>query len=231
MATAQQIIRQAVTKLGVLSAGQSVDGDTLQTGLNVLNTLLDLWRLDQLMAWQDTETVFNATPANATITIGPGGQIDTPVPSRIELGSYTRRGGIDTPLTPVSVPEFNGLVQKGLQSAWPEFVALERGNPLGTLRLWPLGSAELHIITRVPFHRFADLTTDYPLAAGFEYALVYSLALELSTDLGVTPTQDVRMRAVSGRRALAATSVTVPQLSIAQDSNAAEWGAMFGTVM
>ena len=232
MPTAAQIILATASKLGVTQAGQALEGDDVATCFRALNLMLDSWRgrpSAPLLAWQDTETVFTLPDGTASRTIGPGQQVNVTLPGRIEMSSFVRIQDIDYPLRPVDENQFNRIALKTLPGTWPTVVNLQRGAATGVLRFWPQGQAEVHLVTRVPFLRFADLTTNYPLAPGYESAMVYNLALEVADDFSVGVPPRVAAKAVTTLRAIKGNQVIVPQLDVAQGENmAAQRGALFG---
>lgn len=232
MATALQIILSSASKLGVLQAGQSMEGDDIDVCFRALNLMLDGWRgrpSAPLLSWQDTETIIALPDGTASLTIGPGQQVNVPLPGRIELSSYVRVSGIDYPLRVVDEPQFNRIALKSLSGVWPSVVNLQGGASTGTLRFWPQGQSEVHLVTRVPFLRFADLTTNYPLAPGFERAMVFNLCPEIAADFTVPVPVQVMSEATRSMRAIKGNQAIVPQLDVAQgDYRAAERATMFG---
>lgn len=229
MATALKLISGAMTDLSLLAAGQAPKGDALSRMLELLNTLLDFWRVDHALAYVNATTVATLPPGVSSLTIGPGGDFNTDNPSRIELGSFTRASDLDRPLRPVDDAVFNAIALKTTGSTWPEVVNLQRGAGLSTLRFWPLGGCVVHILTRQLLLRFADTTTDYPLAPGYELAIRTNLAVLAQGAFNVAAPAHIVALADSTKRALRDDSVTVPQLDVAGDYQPdAVRGTMFG---
>lgn len=230
MATASKIIRGAMSDLSILAAGQAPKGDVLTRMLELLNRMLDTWRRNHLLAYVNTETV--ATLNGDTLAIGPGQALNTANPSRIELGSFTRYEAIDAPLYVLDDAEFNAIALKGTSESRPYGVNLVRGVGTSVCRFWPQGQCEVHILTRQLLLQFADLTTDYPLAPGYEDAITSNLAVRAQATLNVAAAQHVLDLAASSLKGLEDDSVTVPQLDVglsgAAGPGSPEWGTLFG---
>lgn len=230
MANAASIIRQALAKLGLIGAGQAVQGDDAGHCLTVLNTMLDAWRVEQLFAYQSTETVAALTSADEFLTIGAGEDFDVTRPGRIELGSFSRIDGIDRPIHPVSRAEYSAISDKATaMGAWPEVCFADAGHPTGRVYFWPRSDAEVHLLTRTLLLRFADLTTDYQLAPGYERAIVTGLAVEVAPDFEVEASASVQAAAINSKRMIQAANVEVPQLDVGQACGFGR-AALFGGV-
>lgn len=214
MTTAIKIIRRALDVLGLRGAGQNVRGIDAEHCLNALNTMLDAMNLGPTFAYTQTETVVAVTSATVSLTIGPAQQINIDRPNRIETSSFVRVGAVDYPLTPVDRDTYDAIQLKTLGSAWPVVCYWDGGNPLGTVKLWPQGTASVHLVTSTAVGNFADLTTDYALPNGYERMFIYSLAEEVAPDFEVQPPPSVVKAAQASRRIVKRNNLTVPQMNI-----------------
>lgn len=189
MTTALELINRAYTLLGVKDPGQSMPGTMTVDALEVLNTMIDSWRTEEFFVYQINEMIYAMSPNQQTVTIGPGQQIDVPVPLKIERGTFVRSGGIDYQVVGIDRVQYAQIMLKTTGSSFPSAVFYDRAYPFGTLYFWPLpaGAYELHLPLWLQLSEFADVETDIELAPGYRRALEYSLAEELAPGLVDTP--------------------------------------------
>lgn len=194
MTTALELINRSYTLLGVKDPGQALGGTMEVDALEVLNTMIDSWRTEEFFVYQVNDLVYALSPNQQTVTIGPGQQIDVPVPLKIERGVFVRSGGIDYQVVGIDRMQYAQIMLKTTGSSFPSAVFYDRAYPFGTLYFWPLpaGAYELHLPLWQPLTEFADLGTDLELAPGYRRAIEYSLAEELSPGLVDIPASVIK---------------------------------------
>lgn len=156
----------------------------MQTGFNRLNDMIDSWTTERLFIWATKENVSTLGVGTQTLTIGPGGQINTPGvqrPMKLSDRSFVRWNNLDYPLALVNQEQYSSLQLKTQTSTLPSVAYYEPSLPLGVIHFWPLSTVglELHLQLEVQLSQFADLMTDYALPQGYNRAIIYSLAEEL----------------------------------------------------
>lgn len=216
MTTANKIIGQALGLLGVRSSVDPVTGADAAIALERLNTLLDGWRTQSLFAYAQ-QTVAGVLPAHtATLTIGPAGQLVAERPIRVEAGSRFTRDGIDSPIRPIGQAEYAAIADKATAGLGPEWVAFNPTLPEGVLSFYPLADAPvaLSLVVLQQVSQFATLTTDYALPPGYERALIFSLAEEVSPDFERDVPPIVARNARNARRLIQRVNHEVPQLQV-----------------
>lgn len=189
MTTALEIINRAYTLLGIKDPGQALPGTLTVDALEVLNTMIDSWRTEEFFVYQIDTKVYQMSPNQQTVTIGPGQQIDVPVPLKIERGVFVRLGGLDCQVAQIDRVQYSQIMLKTTGSSFPSAFYYNRAYPTGALYFWPLpaGSYELHLPLWSPLSEFANVETDIQLVPGYRRALEYSLAEELAPGLAETP--------------------------------------------
>jgi hypothetical protein len=215
--TANALIRQALARIGVRAAGEAVNGDDAADALQVLNTMLDAWRVENLFAVA-TSTLSATLPANTQqINVGPAQTVAVdPRPIRFEDGCTYRVGGIDYPLRSVTEAEFADLRYKAVSAVGPEVFFYRPNFPIATLDFYPRASSAvpLSLVALVQVSAFANLTTAYNLAPGYERAIVLSLGEELAPMFEATLGPLYMAQAQSARRLLKRNNARVPQLDL-----------------
>jgi hypothetical protein len=217
--SAANIIRAALGKLGVVSPGEAVRAGDLETGLAALNTILDAWKLERLYAYA-TRTIEHTVAGEAqSLTIGPLGDIDEPVrPERFEQGCYYSAGGLDYRLMPLTEAEYNAIGMKDVGALGPLWFEYTPSLPLGVLRFFPriIAGAQLRLIVQQRIDAFDDASTLYTLPAGYERALLFTLAEEIAADYEREIPPTVARNAVNARRMLKRGNHIVPQLDMGE---------------
>jgi len=202
MATAQNLVVRAMRLAGVIGKGETPDSDESTDGLTALNAMLDSWSIERLFVYQIVEEVLTLTPAQATYTMGVGGDLNTTRPTRIEDQCFTRYGSdIDVPLRVIDSQAYQGIVAKTIQSNVPTYLFPDMRNPLVYLNFYPVPSAAygVHIFSWKQLQQFAALTTALALPPGHERAIAYSLAEEFGAEFGVQVHPQVSMIAQKSR--------------------------------
>ena len=215
--TALQLIESAMSKIGMLAAGETVSAEDAAVGLLRLNALIDAMENESLFSYTTTDTVFTL-PANTTSqTIGPAMQINLVRPIRLLNGCFSRLSGIDYPLTPISEAEYNEIsLKSSIGSVAPSVCFYDGGSPTGIVYFWPTAqsSVEVHLITPQPGTAATATTTSYSLPAGYQRYLEYALAIELAPDFSVMPSPMIVGAAANQKRLLRRTNSRVPQMDM-----------------
>lgn len=220
--TARATIQGALKLIGVLDPAETMSPEDSDDGLIMLNNIVDAWNLERLNIYTITEVV--ATFAGASATIGPGQQINTPRPMRIESAFY-RRSGIDYQLRIVDVDEYNAITLKTVSGDYPEVMYYNGDSPTGTVFVWPVpASNEYHLQVQSQLTAFTDLDDLHTLPQGYQKALMYTLAPEMALLHQRTVPPLVMQTAMQIRRSLKRANVVVPLLDPAMPANSAAGG-------
>jgi hypothetical protein len=220
--TALQLIESAMSKINMLSAGETVSAEDGAIGLLRLNALIDSMENDNLFSYTTTDTTFTLPASTVSRTIGPAQQINLTRPVKILAGSFSRLDNTDYPLTPVSEPEYNAIMLKStVNSVAPAVCFYDGGTPTGTVYFWPAPSeaVEVHLITPEAGGSATDLTTSYLFPPGYQRYIEYALAVELAPDFNTTASPMVMGAAANQKRLLKRTNHRTPQLDMPPNSS------------
>jgi hypothetical protein len=216
-ATALTIIESAMSKIGMLSAGETVSAEDADVGLRRLNALVDALENEGFFAYTTVDTTFTLTAGDTSMTIGPAQEIDIARPMKILRGSFSRLNGTDYPLNPISEPEYNEICQKtSYSSVAPSVCFFDGGSPTGTLYFWPAPTeaVEVHLITPESGGQATDLTTAYVFPNGYQRYIEFALGIEMAPDFNVVPSPQLYAAAANAKRTLKRTNSRIPQLDI-----------------
>jgi hypothetical protein len=206
MGSVRDLITAALLDLGALASGEAPTATEAADALRRLNLLLETWRLESLMV-SAVDTVSKVLTGATSYTLGPGGDINTTRPVRLEHAVHRQGSGasaLDFPLAVLTDVQYEQLGLKGLQSGIARWLYLDRAYPLATLVTYPVLPAgdTLVLYPWHPLTAFASLDTTVALPPGYELALQTNLSLELVSmfrDCTVTPAlaaQAIRSKAL-----------------------------------
>lgn len=205
--TGRDLISASLRVLGALASGDSLGAQEAKDGLDSLNRLFGTWSAENLMIYSKGSEVFALISGTQTYTMGPGGMFDTVRPAHIEsafLRMSSSNPASDVPLRILSQDEWAAITIKTLQSTIPSALYSEGSNPLETLNLWPVPSQanSLVIYSTKPLTSIATLDTVITLPPGYERALVFNLAVDLSPEYGRAISDVIAGNAIESKASL-----------------------------
>ena len=139
MATYQTLVDRSLRLIKVIGAGQSPTASESADALIALNSMLDSWKNDKLMAYAVSDVSKVMTVADASYTIGATGDINTARPVAIE-DAYMTIDGKDYPVKVCSDKDWFGITDKTVTGDLVECVWYNPTMPLGTINVYPVPS-------------------------------------------------------------------------------------------
>ena len=98
MATARDVVKRALQKIGALVKSEAPSADEASDGLNALNNMLGSWTNDGLLIVSRAWETFTLVGGTALYTMATGLTFNTARPVKI-ISAYIRSGTIDYPLS------------------------------------------------------------------------------------------------------------------------------------
>jgi len=204
MATAQNIIDRALRLIGALASGESPTTAESNDGLTALNSMISSWQTEKLNVYAFVDTAFTMSNGDASYTVGPSGNFNlTPRPPTIE-NCYIRANDIDYPVELIDKDKWLSIPDKTSDSDIAIYAYYEPTLSTGTLQLWPVPNTaySLHIVTWTTLAELASLSTSITLPQGYQRALEYNLAIELSPEYQLPVPPAVTSIAVEAKAAI-----------------------------
>jgi hypothetical protein len=190
VATALSIIRDAYLELGVIQPGATLSPDLAQLGLLRLQNQIDAWAADRLTIAVTTRVTYTLTAGTNTVTIGTGGDIDTPRPTWFIAVNYINPGSnppVEVPMGEMDDDSYATLTIKTLTSSLPTQFYYNATTPLGTLFFWPTVTqdVDLALYVTAPVGIPATLQSALIGPPGYQEGFMYQLAKRLAGPIGV----------------------------------------------
>ena len=192
------IINRALSSIGALAPGETLDATLAQDAFNMLNMLLDSASNDAFTIVSTNEIIANITGATDW-TIGPSGTILSAQRPLTINSAFVRVSGIDYPVTVLNIEQYELIGLKQLNGSWPRALYYNSGTPNGVIKFWPLpGSGEIHLFCDLLFTQFTTINDTIVLPQGYDMWLTWGLAELLMPGYGIT---DAKLTSMVSRNA------------------------------
>jgi hypothetical protein len=205
MTRARTIIRDALTfGLNRLSPGEQEDADLFGRCLDALNYILDKWNGSKGLLWREFFT--DSVPITGlTGTLGatwpgllPGDEI---------IGASVRYSpGLDQPMSPLTMGQYQEIALKNLQGAFPQQYAHDGA---ATVYLYPAANSHvITLLTKQAASLFTDLDTEFVMPQGYASAFTDQLAEVMAPTLNPQMLQIAATKAAASRRRIGAQAIS-----------------------
>lgn len=184
--TVLDLIKSSLRAIGVIASGEDPTSEESSDALEALNMLLEEWHSSELIALKQMQT-FNVAASTKSYTIGSGMTWNGSTPKRV-LSAYVTLSGIDYPVDIIGESEYMGIPEKTLEGRPFRLFFLPSGST-GTIYLYyqPDQAYTLTMLHSKAFTPYTSLTANITLPNGYNSALKYNLAAEISTEYKVDP--------------------------------------------
>lgn len=186
MATALDIITDAMVSIGVYAAGEPITDADAERALSKLNDMLDSWSLESLTCYAFQTQSFPLVGGQASYTIGgAGGNFVGSRPIRLNEAPGSAflvdPNGETYPLAVVTQERWNQIGNQSVTSSVPDTLWYNPQFPYGIINIFPVPILPytLTFICQLAFAAFSNLAAPMTLPPGYKAALQSNLAIEL----------------------------------------------------
>lgn len=199
----------------VLGVGDTVAAEDAEDMLTALNAMLDSWATERLLVYVDSTDTISLTAGDPSFTVGPTGETVSGYPIKVLNSTYVTVSGVDYPVSVISHDQYAAIRLKS-QTGIPQYIFQSSDVPNATMYLYPVPSvsATISLSSQKLLTSFATTATNVTLPAGYENAIVYSLAEETAPEFGAQLDPRVSKKASSLRKKIKRINTTVPQLEM-----------------
>lgn len=187
MATASDIINNALRTSGILASGETADYSMANDALTKLNHLLESLSNENLVIYQNTQDSLTLD-GSQSYTFGLSGSpdINSARPIKVHSAFYRDANSIDYPVDVITQGEYFGIADKTTESDILTYIYVNPTYPNATVYVYPVStSGTLLINSNKALTAFSGLTASVVLPPGYERMLIYGLASELMIEYGV----------------------------------------------
>jgi hypothetical protein len=189
------LIKASLRKLTVYASGEAPTTAEYADSLAALQSMLRRWAGKKLLIFASTKESFTLVAGTSLYTFGTGGTFNSDRPHSI-LGAYILdSAGVSNPISLISEGEYRSISIKGTLDR-PNSLFFNPTYPLANVYLYPVPNAgeSIYIDSFKPFTETSSIdATSSTLAfpPNYEEALIYNLAVRLSSEFGKAITVEV----------------------------------------
>jgi hypothetical protein len=218
--TYNDLINGSLRLIGIIGDSETPTSYQTANALFTLNEMLDQWNADGLMIYTTSFYTYNIAGTTASVTIGPGGQIDVPYrPSEIE-GAWIRQNAgssqpIDLPMSVLTPGEWGDVRSKSVSSPIPRFIYLNGDWPTATAYLWPVASAAnttLVLLFNQTLNASVLASDTENLPPAYRQAIRFNLACLLAPEYGREAPPSVQAQAYKSKNLIAQNNQNIDRL-------------------
>lgn len=191
MPTALEVIVRSYKALTVVGASSATSPTTEQRndGLTALNALLESWNTENLTCYSVRETSFTLTIGTTSYTVSTGATVNVARPLQILQAYVQDAGGNNYPLTIRTLDQWNQIGNRSsiITSQIPTDCYYDPTFPGGVFSVFPtpLAAYTVFFDAYLPLSTLSTLTHSLSFPPGYERAMVYNLAVEISAMTGI----------------------------------------------
>ncbi len=191
MATALDIIKDALADMGALDAGETPEAEDAQLALRILNRLLDQWNAQNRFIYTVTFSSQSWTANQSSRTIGPTGNfVVTKRPDSIQSARWVDSSSTPTIYEQIEIRDKDWFASRALRNygtTVPYDLYYDPSWPNGTIYLIPYPTVTRNIELEIKTLLAAlTLTSTFTLPQGYEEAVEKTLAERLCLPFGKT---------------------------------------------
>lgn len=223
MSTALDIIKASLKDCGAIGVGQTPLSEDTNDALTRLNAMMAQWIRRRWLVYHLVDIVFTGT-GQLFYTIGPGGDISTTRPDRIEAAFFrqtTAPSGnrVDYPLDVLSAREEYNLIALKTMQSFPYCLFYDSAYPLGNVYVWPVPNSqyEMHLSVKAPLQQFTSLTDVVNLPPEYEECIRLNLAVRLGISYQLPPNPSLVSLAKVALNTIKNTNTQIPSLQMPSD--------------
>ena len=218
MSTIRQLITGSMRLINVVQANENPTAEDMSIALTAFNAMLDSWSTEKLSIFSMNAYYFDFTPGVKTYTLGPGGDWDITRPMEIVSG-YVRYNSavdlapaqnIDIPMEMLTSEQYAAIAVKNTSSTFPLKFYDDCNYPLRTVTVWPipLNANVCMLWLWQPLVEAATIDDEFLFPKGYERALRFALANELSAEFGKESSEAVKRIARTSKALIKRLNIT-----------------------
>ncbi len=227
MAFVSTMILRSMRMIGEKARGATLDANEAGECLEEFQTFLDSCATERLLAYQIVQDSVALSSSTSTLTVGPGGTLNTVRPVKLVDPCFVRdSSGFDTPLEIINIETYGLIVDKDSGFSTPSRISYDSGfsaTSTGTLRLYPSPSAGLTLFIN-SWKQLISVSTvsqNVALPPGYQLFLESNFAIHLAA--GMVPVSAETAKIARDSKAMVK-GVNLPEPVMRLDSGAAMAG-------
>lgn len=206
--TVSMLTLRALRLLGVKAEGENLSDDEAYEALLTLNEIRDKWNNEELMIVSYKKFELPLQDGKKTYTIGRGGDIDIARPTNGIKECYHEVDKVSKIVDIYQSDEYARLTLKDIQGFYVEGIYYDPQYPVAEITIYPLtsfGKLKMKIDTK--FENFTNINEEIDFPPAYQRALLYTLAVDLSSYYGVQISAELEGRAAGAKAVIKSTNL------------------------
>lgn len=222
MATALDIITDALIRDGIYASGETVSAADADRCLSILNDMIDSWSNESLFCYAYSQQSGPLVAGIQSYTIGTGGTFNMTRPLKLVdgpgaaycLDANANKYAID--VVPIDQWRMIGNSGNTVTSNFPDTLFYDPQYPLGILNFFPYPnqSCTAYWMSYLQLTSFTSLTSVMSLPPGYKDALQKSLAIEIWPDFREGDPKPILMKLAGDAKAAIKRTNTRPNVAV-----------------
>jgi hypothetical protein len=203
--TAGDQINRAFRLLGILAEGETPSAAMSQDALMAMNQMIESWNIERLSVFCTQDQVFTWPSGLISRTLGPSGDFVGDRPVLFDDSTYFKApNGVSYGVKFINQQQYNGIAVKTVTSTYPQVIFVNMTYPDAEMFIYPRPTQDLewHFVSVQKLDQPAELVTELHFPPGYLRAFTYNLAMEIASEFGVEPSQQVQRIAMTSKRNL-----------------------------
>lgn len=165
--------------------GQGLSPSESQECLQVLNSMVDGWKMEDLLIVVTRRTIQNMNLNQKDYSVGPGQDWDMERPEKIHRAGFIVGSGVNIAELPMEIllsfEQYQLFVVKNVGSSIPLALYYQATFPNGTATVWPVPNVASTIAVYVPQYlsEFSTVDDTFEVPDGYREMLQYGLAVKI----------------------------------------------------
>lgn len=206
--TGRELVTASLRLIGAVAPGESLNAAEATDALAAVNRMISSWSLESLMIYTRVREEFTLTANDQSYTMGSGADFNTTRPVKIEEATIELQNQspmVEVPLRILrNAKEWSEICAKESTAEVSQYLYVYGSYPNETLELYPKPTYahKLVLYSWKPLTAIASLTDSLSFPPGYERALVYNAAIELSPEYGKPVSDAIALVAVDSKAAI-----------------------------
>lgn len=212
------IVKAALTEIGVLAADEEPATADLNWVLQKLQRLIDRYNARKTMVYNVNFSTFTLAANQSPQTIGPGADFDV-IQRPIEILSIglilPGTPGVEIQLRPRDQAWWAAQTIKDLTSSLPTDFYYSPDWPNGSIYFWPVSTSSyvVRVQSRLVLAQTVDYNSDFTMPPAYWDAIVYPLAISIAPSFTRQVAPELTALAREAVKAIQVNNISSPRLS------------------
>lgn len=206
--TVSTLTLRALKLIGVKAEGENLSDEEAYEALLTLNEIRDKWNNEQLMIISYKKIELPLESGKKTYTIGQGGDIDIYRPISGIKECYHEVDNVSRMVDIYQSDQYARVTLKNSDGYYVEGIYYDPQYPMAEITIFPISNyGKLKMKIERSFDNFTNINEIIDFPPAYQRALMYTLAVDLSSYYGVAISPELEGRALGAKSVIKSTNL------------------------